>query len=349
MNLPDAIKDFRIDMLNADIAAINASVESIKASMSFMQQKQNDQYENTEVGSSQTIFDNLSIDSGVNGKQIAGWTTAASTGVALTTDLLVGQYDPASTRVLRYFTVSDLSNSQPLSDVWITNINDHATVKIGSAHIDITGKYHKELAGLNDADQGHTIFLYQNKTTTDNKTVSIQGSTGNSYVNFSTATLSDGTNNVLNWDVAGGTWSLKFGATNWWNSANLLVDITGNAALLADGKLDVDIGAASAWKFTDYLTVDPSNTTTGVFTVGSNKILLGFDVYSAYVHLRGNGSTGELYLGDLSTAAFPSIYFNGVAGIDISGWTTKGGLTGTGISEITWGDLQPTDKILVRR
>lgn len=59
--------------------------------------------------------------------------------------------------------------------------------------------------------------------------------------------------------------------------------------------------------------------------------------------------TATLYLGGVAGASFSSIYFNGIAGVDIANWTTKGGLTGATIQEISIEDAQPGDKILVVR
>jgi len=65
--------------------------------------------------------------------------------------------------------------------------------------------------------------------------------------------------------------------------------------------------------------------------------------------LVGNGS-GQLYIGgEGGEQAFEDILFNGDAGVDIANWTTKGGLTGTDIIEVEAQDIQPTDKVLVRR
>jgi hypothetical protein len=60
-------------------------------------------------------------------------------------------------------------------------------------------------------------------------------------------------------------------------------------------------------------------------------------------------TTGEFYLGGDSGDSFINIYFNGVAGIDIANWTTKGGLTGANIIEVEGWDVRPTDKVLVIR
>jgi hypothetical protein len=70
------------------------------------------------------------------------------------------------------------------------------------------------------------------------------------------------------------------------------------------------------------------------------------------VAIGSRGGTGVLLLGGQSSydvGLFANIYFNDVAGVDISNWTTKGGLTGATIQEISIEDAQPSDKILVIR
>ena len=162
---------------------------------------------------------------------------------------------------------------------------------------------------------------------------------------------------VLNWNST--SWELTFGATNKWTAATFLVGVT--------GAINFTSGAVSTWTIKG-LNLFPVTDTVDYLEIGSEDkrwnsiyayVSTGFfvdseseaEIKSPSVNLRSRDGSGSLYLGGSSGAAekWTNIYFNQVAGVDITGWTTKGGVTGTGIIEIGAADLLPTDKILVRR
>jgi hypothetical protein len=160
----------------------------------------------------------------------------------------------------------------------------------------------------------------------------------------------DGTTAVLTWDLS--AWLVYFSATNRWNSTQFLVDASGAVTLDAGAALTLIAGTASTWTFTDSLTINLGGSVAitsddGVWKPkenGNKHLFLGETVSplrwsqieaNAYnIKLYGAGS-GSLYLGGPSVFAYSNIYFNGVAGVDITNWTTKGGLTGTGVTAMT--------------
>jgi len=191
---------------------------------------------------------------------------------------------------------------------------------------------------------------------------------GNGALNWRVRELYDSTQTaVMNWDTLNGTpknWHLTWNATNKWTPAAFKVSCTDDFNIGMPA-----VGAIEFLKTAKILAFTPSIADGNVW-IGTNtapwvtiyayasdmiKFHAGAAVErrlwmdAAAVSFYGSSlSTVNLRLGD-DTSVFANIYFNGVAGRDITGWTTKGGVTGTGVEEITWGDIRPTDRILVRR
>jgi hypothetical protein len=191
-------------------------------------------------------------------------------------------------------------------------------------------------------------------------------------------TQEDGVTTILDWtsnpalNLSATAWFknnsgaplFQIDADNAWSAAELKAKVSGAISLDAStggaltlkaknastwdfaDKVDWNIGAASTWVLKDDLTIQPD-------VSGTHSLNLGwynrFDIINLYVtttlRLSGN-ATGELWLGGGPSGNFANIYFNGVLGVDISGWTTKGGLTGANIVERTVANLQPGDKVL---
>jgi hypothetical protein len=119
---------------------------------------------------------------------------------------------------------------------------------------------------------------------------------------------------------------------SYWHEAGLI------ASPFTDTKNYVTSGTVRAGEFALEGSPTTNKWTSAIFNVSAT-----FDV-----SFTGSG-TCSLSLGGGTGYDFTAIYFNGIAGVDITNWTTKGGLTGATIQEIAIEDAQPSDKILVIR
>jgi hypothetical protein len=124
-------------------------------------------------------------------------------------------------------------------------------------------------------------------------------------------------------------------------------------------KVDWTVGAASTWTFSNNLTINVAKytiTATDDIVItcddgswnpkedGNKYLFLGtttgpyrwseIEANAYSIKLYGAGS-GSLYLGGAAGLAHSNIYYNGVDGVSITNWTTKGGLTGTGVTAMT--------------
>jgi hypothetical protein len=119
---------------------------------------------------------------------------------------------------------------------------------------------------------------------------------------------------------------------SYWHEAGLIT------SPFTDTKNYVTSGTVRAGEFALEGSPTTNKWTSAIFNVSAT-----FDV-----SFTGSG-TCSLSLGGGTGYDFTAIYFNGIAGVDITNWTTKGGLTGSTIQEIAIEDAQPSDKILVIR
>jgi hypothetical protein len=177
-------------------------------------------------------------------------------------------------------------------------------------------------------------------------------------VDWNTRTLFDsgGSTAVLCWDTLNGTpknWKLDFGLTtgNWWKPTGFAVYSTGSAYFNAVGNVGMDSSAGT-------FSLNSGSSSPSILRSPNIRILPVTEaVGNCYIGNEG-GSPNIRFANvridatriDLAIdSATMDIYYAGVLGRSITGWTDKGGLTGTGIIEINQGDLRTTDKILVRR
>jgi hypothetical protein len=182
-------------------------------------------------------------------------------------------------------------------------------------------------------------------------------SAGKTSINWGTArTLADSAGTaVMCWDTLNGTpvknWHLTWGTGNLWTPTEFNAFVTGGAALVAgtgtvgmsssSGIFSISAGSASASIIQSPKTcIIPVTSGVDNFYVGNQG-----GVPTPFALARIDATRLDLAI----DSATMNIYFANVVGRSITGWTDKGGLTGTGVEEITWGDIRPTDRILVRR
>jgi hypothetical protein len=178
----------------------------------------------------------------------------------------------------------------------------------------------------------------------------------------------DGATAVLTWDLS--AWLLYFSATNRWDATQFLVDASGAITLDAGAALTLTAVAASTWTFTNKVdwTVGAASNWTFTGQLDFNCVGGALDIEADGVNIidrTGNTNTLNIGLGgglwadihilstdmdivaanlDVGTNGSPcttldiwtaALNFNGEAGVDITNWTTKGGLTGTGVTAMT--------------
>jgi hypothetical protein len=132
------------------------------------------------------------------------------------------------------------------------------------------------------------------------------------------------------------------GSSQYWIAAGMNVDVTGAITLDAGTALTLNAVAASTWTFTDKVdwTVGKTSawafsenwnvTVTGTSSAWSMSLAWTFNI----LDFNASGATKRISLG---TAGSPltTLSFNGSDGVSIANWTTKGGLTGTGVTAMT--------------
>ena len=143
--------------------------------------------------------------------EIKGWGAAASTGVALTTDLILAQAT-ASSRATKFLSISDLSNSTDTANLFIQNINDHATTLL--TKISTSGLNHEDLTHRdNDANSHSTLYWLMGGAYTRNYGGGIGRTAASEAIDLTNSCLKDATGptTTVDWQqrqLAGGTWAI---------------------------------------------------------------------------------------------------------------------------------------------
>lgn len=160
-------------------------------------------------------WDNLSTwYNSVYQTEIKGWSAASSGGVALATDLILAQAT-ASMRVVKFLSISDLSNSTDMANTFIQNFNDHATTLL--TKISISGLNHEDLQHRdNDANSHSLLYWLMGGASTRNYGGSIGRTDSSMAIDLTNSYLKDATGptTTVDWhqrQLLGGNWTITSG------------------------------------------------------------------------------------------------------------------------------------------
>jgi hypothetical protein len=137
------------------------------------------------------------------------------------------------------------------------------------------------------------------------------------------------------------------GDTVFFPTKRRLINSNGDTAITWVGAVNITANEASTWKSSvanKDLSIGTALNPWNVATVNANGLIVALTANGQF-QVTGSSGVELIYLGTVANPV-DAIYYNGVAGVDIANWTTKGGLTGTGVVEKRVSDLSPGDKVL---